>query len=52
MDDIKNCFTEIGCEYVNWIQLAHYRIQRYAFVNTVMNLGVLKQMCWSTEVVV
>jgi hypothetical protein len=32
--------TEIGIDGTNWIRLAQDRVQWWAFVNTVMNLGV------------
>jgi hypothetical protein len=39
-DNIKMDLREIGIDGVNWIQLAHDRIQWRACVNTVMNLRV------------
>jgi hypothetical protein len=33
-------FREIGCEAVNWIELAQYRVQWWAFVNVVMSLKI------------
>jgi hypothetical protein len=33
---------EIGINGANWIQLAQYRVQWWAFMNTVMNLRVPK----------
>jgi hypothetical protein len=38
-ENIKMDLREIGIDRTNWIQLAHIRVQRRAFVNTVMNLG-------------
>jgi hypothetical protein len=35
---------EMGINGENWIQLAQYRVQWRAFVNTVMNLRVPKEM--------
>jgi hypothetical protein len=32
--------TEIGIDRANWFQLAQDRVQRWACVNTVMNLRV------------
>jgi hypothetical protein len=32
---------EIGCEVVDWIELAQVRIQLRAAVNMIMNLGFL-----------
>jgi hypothetical protein len=37
-DNIKMDLKEIGIDGVNWIGLAHDRVQRPAFVNTVMDL--------------
>jgi hypothetical protein len=39
-DNIKMDLREIGIDGANWIQLAQDRVQRRAFVNTVMNLRV------------
>jgi hypothetical protein len=39
-DNIKMYLSEIGTNGANWTQLAQYRIQWQAFVNTVMNLQV------------
>jgi hypothetical protein len=39
-DNIKLDLREIGIDGTNWIQLAQYRFQCRAFVNTVMNLWV------------
>jgi hypothetical protein len=39
-DNIKMGFREIGIDGANWIRLAQDRVQRRAFVNTVMNLRV------------
>jgi hypothetical protein len=36
--NIKMDLREIGIDGTNWIQLAQDRVQRRAFVNTVMNL--------------
>jgi hypothetical protein len=40
-DGIRMNLREIDWEIVEWIQLAQDRDQRWAFVNTVMNLRVL-----------
>jgi hypothetical protein len=39
-DNIKMDLREKGIFGTNWIRLAQDRIQRWAFVNTVMNLRV------------
>jgi hypothetical protein len=39
-DNIKMDRRGIGIDWANWIQLAQYRVQWRAFVNTVMNLRV------------
>jgi hypothetical protein len=39
-DNIKMDLREIGINVANWVQLAHDRVQWWAFVNTVMNLQV------------
>jgi hypothetical protein len=39
-DNIKMHFRKTGIDGANWIQLAQDRVQRRAFVNTVMNLRV------------
>jgi hypothetical protein len=39
-DNIKMDLRETGIDGANWIQLAQDRIQRWAFVNTVINLRV------------
>jgi hypothetical protein len=39
-DDIKMDIRELGIDGANWIQLAQDRVQRRAFVSTVMNLRV------------
>jgi hypothetical protein len=39
-DNIKMDLSEIGIDEANWIRPAQYRIQWWAFVNTVMNLRV------------
>jgi hypothetical protein len=39
-DNIKLDLREIGIDGANWIRLAQYRAQWWAFVNTVMNLRV------------
>jgi hypothetical protein len=39
-DNIKLNLTEIGIDGANWIQLAQDRVQRQAYVKTVMNLWV------------
>jgi hypothetical protein len=39
-DNIKLDLREIGIDGANWIQLAQDRVQRRAFVNTVMKLQV------------
>jgi hypothetical protein len=40
MDNIKIDLREIGCDGVNWIDLAQERDQWRALVNTVINLRV------------
>jgi hypothetical protein len=42
-DNIKMDLREIGIDGVNWIWLAEDRVQWWAFVNTVMNLGFHKK---------
>jgi hypothetical protein len=39
-DNIKMDLREIGIDGANWIPLAQDRVRWWAFVNTVMNLGV------------
>jgi hypothetical protein len=39
-DNIKLDIRDIGIDEANWIQLAQDRIQRWTFMNTVMNLRV------------
>jgi hypothetical protein len=39
-DNIKMDFREIGIDGSNWIRLALDRVQRRAFLNTVMNFRV------------
>jgi hypothetical protein len=39
-DNIKMDLREIGIDGANLIRLAHDRVQRRAFVNTVMNLWI------------
>jgi hypothetical protein len=39
-DNIKINLGEIGIDGANWIWLAQDRVQQWAFVNMVMNLGV------------
>jgi hypothetical protein len=39
-DNIGLDLSEIGMDGANWIQVAEDRVQRLAFVNTVMNLRV------------
>jgi hypothetical protein len=39
-DNIKLDLREVGIDGENWIQLARYRVQWRAFMNTVMNLRV------------
>jgi hypothetical protein len=39
-DNIKIDLKEIGIDWVNWIWLTQGRVQRWAFVNMVMNLWV------------
>jgi hypothetical protein len=36
-DNINMNFRKIGCEALNWIQLAKDRVQFWAFVNVLMN---------------
>jgi hypothetical protein len=40
VDNIKKDLREIGCDVVDWIELAQDSYQWRAFVNTVMNLQV------------
>jgi hypothetical protein len=40
-ENVKMGLRKIGCEDVDWIHLAHIRIQWWPLVNTVMNLQVL-----------
>jgi hypothetical protein len=42
-DNTKLDIREIGIDGANWIRLAQDRVQRRAFVNTVMNLGFHKE---------
>jgi hypothetical protein len=42
-DNIKLDLREIGIDVANWIELALDRVQRRAFVNTVMNLQFPKR---------
>jgi hypothetical protein len=39
-DNIKMYLREIGTDGANWVRLSEYRVQWWAFVNTVMNLRV------------
>jgi hypothetical protein len=39
-DNIKMDLRKRGLDGTNWIRLAQYRVQWWAFVNTVMNLRV------------
>jgi hypothetical protein len=39
-DNIRMDLRDVGIDGANWIQLAQDRVQRRAFVNTVMNLRV------------
>jgi hypothetical protein len=39
-DNIKMDLREIGIDGANWIELAQYRVQWRAYVNTMMNLRV------------
>jgi hypothetical protein len=39
-DNIKMDLREKGMDEANWIHLAQDRVQRRAFVNTMMNLGI------------
>jgi hypothetical protein len=43
VDNIKIDLREIGCDCMDWIDLAQDRDQCRALVNTVMNLGLLKK---------
>jgi hypothetical protein len=40
VDNIKIDLTEIGCDGMNWIDLAQDRDQWRALVNTVMNFRI------------
>jgi hypothetical protein len=40
-NDIKMDLKEIGCDDMDWINLAQNRDQWRALVNTVMNVGIL-----------
>jgi hypothetical protein len=42
-DNIKLDLRKIGIDMANWIRLAQDRVQWWDFVNTVMNLRVLKE---------
>jgi hypothetical protein len=42
-DNIKMYFKEIGCEDIDWIQLAQDIIQCHVLVNTVINLFPQKE---------
>jgi hypothetical protein len=33
-------FQEVGCEVMDWVELAQYRYRWWALVNAVMNLRV------------
>jgi hypothetical protein len=39
-DNINTDLRDVGIDGANWIQLAQYRVQWRAFMNTVMNLRV------------
>ena len=39
-DNIKMDIQEVGCEGMNWIELARHRDSWWALVNVVMNLRV------------
>jgi hypothetical protein len=39
-DNIKMDLREIGIDGANWIRIAQDRVQRWVFVNAVMNLRV------------
>jgi hypothetical protein len=41
-DNIRMNFREIGWEVVDWMHVAQDRVQRWALVNMVMNLGFHK----------
>jgi hypothetical protein len=40
VDNIKIDLKEIGCDHVDWIDMAHDRDQWSALVNTVLNFRV------------
>jgi hypothetical protein len=39
-NNIKMDLQEVGCEGMDWIELAQYRDRWWTLVNLVMNLGI------------
>jgi hypothetical protein len=47
VDNIRNDFQEVGCGYMDWIELAQDRDRWRTLVSAVMNLFWLKATCMS-----